>query len=243
MNDKTEDAAGFYNNKGCGMCGGEKVVDVSRNGIKHRIPCPECATSEAVEGEVVSPVENTPQSFTGNLPTIPMPPAGAIQSAFFTMIKYKSVGSAIEAYNGAITALGDTEAAKRYYLAQRTETDRVASAIDDIDTILAGDKADREAALRASNARKLREELAEEEATFQLKMKKIQWQRELAEAEGQKNKLDESDEEFLDALRSTMKRHDWADLVEQEIKSKGYSKEKAEEFRKAAQKIMEDSFT
>ncbi len=80
----------------------------------------------------------------GSLPTIPLPPAGVIKTALFTAFKYGSVARAYQAYEHALAAAADTNAAIAELHDSKIERDRSIATLRDAGKIHEADRLERE---------------------------------------------------------------------------------------------------
>ena len=80
----------------------------------------------------------------GSLPTIPLPPAGVIKTALFTVFKYGSVERAYQAYERALIAAAETNAAIAELHYSKIAKDQSIAALRDAGKIHEADRLERE---------------------------------------------------------------------------------------------------
>lgn len=80
----------------------------------------------------------------GSLPTIPLPPAGVIKTALFTAFKYGSIERAYQAYERALTAASETNAAIAELHYSKIVRDQSIATLRDAGKIHEADRLERE---------------------------------------------------------------------------------------------------
>lgn len=163
-------------------------------------------TDKVKEGTLVYKVNRQMERRNDSLPVLPTPPPGTFKSAFFTAIRYRSISSAIAAYNQAVDELANTHDAQARLQDSVLEHERAIRRFEDAHVV-------HEADAKARRAEAIAIKDNHDEVEHSSYLRNMQRERERIEAEREhqafmagkppeKAKMTEEEREFAEFLAS-----------------------------------------